>query len=108
MSKEVATGEITSAKARWILYPIIAVYLINFVSATIRWQLTGYSGFTTGTPQPGGYSVIEHGHPIFVTVGQYWLSRFQIGLLIVGVAAWFAARAYLFRTGDLRRAGNAE
>ena len=105
ISKEIITGEITSRRAKRVLYPIIAVYLINFVVIVIRLQITGYSGITVGTPQPGGYSVVEHGHAIYVTTGQYWLGRIQMLILIVGMLAWFVARAHLFRTGDLRRAG---
>jgi hypothetical protein len=85
------------------LYPLLIVYLLNFVSSAVRWQLTGYSGFTTGTPDAAGYSVVEHGHTIHVTAGQYWFGRIQVVILFVGVVVWFIARAYFFRTGDLRR-----
>ena len=86
-----------------MLYPILVVYVLNFVSSVVRWQLTGYSGFTTGTPEGAGYSVVEHGRTIHVTLGQYCLGRIQMFILFVGVAAWFIARACFFRTGDLRR-----
>lgn len=86
-----------------MLYPLLIVYFLNFVSSTVRWQITGYSGLTSGTPDPTGYSVVEHGHTIRVSVGQYWFGRMQILILIVGAAALFITRAYFFRTGDLRR-----
>ena len=103
ISKEIQSGEVTSRRAKLVLYPLLVVYLLNFVSSAIRWQMTGYSGFTTGTPEGPGYSVVEHGHTIHVTASQYWLGRIQIVILIVGVVAWFIARAYFIRTGDLRR-----
>jgi hypothetical protein len=103
ISKEISSGEVTSRRAKRLLYPLLVVYLLNFVSSAVRWQVTGYSGFTTGAAEASGYSVVEHGHTIHVTAGQYWLGRIQILILIVGVVAWFVARAYFFRTGDLRR-----
>ena len=103
ISKEIRSGEVTTRRAKRVLYPLLIVYLLNFVSAVILWQLTGYSGLTTGAPDAFGYSVVEHGRVIHVTAGQYWLGRIQCLILIVGVVAWFIARAYLFRTGDLRR-----
>ena len=102
-SKEILSGEVTSRRAKRVLYPLLIVYLLNFVSSAVRWQMAGYSGFTTGTPEGAGYSVIEHGHTIHVTTGQYWVGRVQMVILFVGVIAWFVTRAYLFRTGDLRR-----
>jgi len=103
VDREILSGEVTSQKARRVLYPLLIVYLLNFVSSAIRWQITGYSGFTSGTPDRAGYSVIEHGHTIHVAAGQYWCGRMQIVILVVGATAWFIARAYFFRTGDLRR-----
>lgn len=102
VSNEIRSGEIRTHKAKRVLYPLLLVYLINFVSFVVRSQLTGYYG-TTGAPDTAGYSVVEHGHTFHVTAGQYWLSRIQILLLIAGVIAWFVARACFFRTGDLIR-----
>jgi hypothetical protein len=106
VSKEILSGEVTSRRAKLVLYPILVIYLLNFVSSAVRWQITGYSGFTTGTLDGSGYSVVEHGHTIHVTPGQYHFGRIQMVILFVGVAAWFIARAYFFRTGDLRREKN--
>jgi hypothetical protein len=103
VSKEILSGEVTSRRAKRVLYPLLVVYLFNFVSSAIRWQVTGYSGFTTGAPDASGYSVVEHGHTMHVTACQYWLGHIQILILVVGVGAWFVARAYFFRSGDLRR-----
>lgn len=100
---KILSGEAASERARRVLYPLIIVYLLNFVSIAIRWQITGYSGFTGGTPDPAGYSVVEHGHTIHVSAGQYWFGHAQIVVLVIGAAAWFIARAYFFGTGDLRR-----
>jgi hypothetical protein len=104
ITNEILTGEITSPRAKRVLYPLAAVYLINFVLIAIRWQLTSYSGFAVGTPQDGGYSVIEHGQSIHLTTSQYWLGRLQILFLILGMLTWFITRAHFFRTGDLRHA----
>src|SRR2546422_6940366 len=103
ISKEILSGEVTSPRAKRVLYPILLIGLLNFVSSAIRWQLTGYSGFTTGTPDGAGYSVVEHGHTIHLTAGQYGLGRIQIVILFLGGVLWFIARAYFFRTGDLKR-----
>ena len=103
ISREILSGEISSRRAKRVLYPILIIYLLNFISTAVRWQLTGYSGFTSGTPDGAGYSVVEHGRTIHVTTGQYDLGRIQMVVLFVGVAAWFIARAYFFRTGDFRR-----
>ncbi len=103
ISKEILSGEVTSRRAKRVLYPILLIYLLNFVSSAIHLQLTGYSGFTTGTPDEVGYSVVEHGRTIHVTSGQYWLGRVQLLILVVGLVTWFVARAHFFRTGDLRR-----
>jgi len=106
-SREILTGEITSPRAKRVLYPMLAAYLINFILAAFRWQMTGYSGLTSGTPEQPGYSVVEHGRSFHVSTSQYWLGRLQIVLVIFGVLAWFIVRAYFFRTGDLRRGGTA-
>jgi hypothetical protein len=103
ITTEILSGEITSRRAKRVLYPLLVIYLFNFISLVVRWQITGYSGFTSGTPEGAGYSVIEHGRTIHVTAVQYWLGHTQLLILIVGLVAWFVARAYFFRTGDLRR-----
>jgi hypothetical protein len=102
-SKEIMSGEITSRKAKLVLYPILVIYILNFVSLAVCWQITGYSGFTAGTADGTGYSVVEHGRTMHVTTAQYRLGRIQVVTLFLGVAIWFIARAYFFRTGDLRR-----
>src|SRR5437867_9534063 len=103
ITTEILSGEITSRRAKRVLYPILLIYTFNLFSSIVRWQITGYSGFTSGVPEREGYSVIEHGRTINVTAAQYWLGHFQFLILIVGLVAWFVARAYFFRTGDLRR-----
>jgi hypothetical protein len=102
-AQKILSGEIASTRAKRVLYPLLIVYLLNFVSSVVRSQITGYSGFTGGTPDPAGYSVVEHGHTIHVSAGQYWFGHAQVIVLVIGAAAWFIARAYFFRTGDLRR-----
>ena len=82
-SKEILSGEVTSRRAKRVLYPLLIVYLLNFVSSAVRWQMAGYSEFATSTPKGADYSVIEHGHTIHVAAGQYWLGRIQILVLIV-------------------------
>ncbi len=103
ISTEILSGETTSRRAKRVLYPLLLIYTVNFFSSVVRWQISGYSGFTSGVPEREGYSVIEHGRTIHVTAAQYWLGRFQLLILIVGLVVWFVARAYFFRTGDLRR-----
>ncbi len=103
ITTEIMSGETTSRRAKRVLYPLLLIYFFNFVSSVVRWRITGYSGFTTGVPEGEGYSVIEHGHTIHVTAGQYWLGHAQLLVLIIGLVAWFVARAYFFRTGDLKR-----
>ena len=103
ISKEILSGEITSRRARRVLYPILVIYALNFFSLMVRWQMTGYSGLSGGTSDAAGYSVVEHGHTFHVTAGQYWLGKVQFLILVAGIVAWFVARAYFFRTGDLRR-----
>jgi|HubBroStandDraft_1064217.scaffolds.fasta_scaffold387055_2 hypothetical protein len=100
---EIRNGEVTSRRAKLVLYPIILLYVADFISMFFHMGATGYSGITSGTLEPGGYSVVEHGHAIHVTVTQYWLGRAQMIILVVGLATWFIARAYFFHTGDLRR-----
>ena len=100
---EILSGETTSRRAKRLLYPMLLIYLVNFISSIVRWQITGYSGFTSGTAEGSGYSVIEHGRTIHVTAAQYWIGHTQGLILIVGLVAWFVARAYFFRTGDLRK-----
>ena len=103
ISGEILSGEVTSRSAKRVLYPIIIISILNFVSSVVRWQVTGYSGFTRGTPDGAGYSVVEHGRRIYLSAGQYRLGRLQIAILFVGVVVWFMARVYFSRTGDLRR-----
>jgi hypothetical protein len=102
-AQKILSGEVASKRAKRVLYPLLIVYLLNFVSSVVRSQITGYSGFTSGTPDPAGYSVVEHGHTIHVSAGQYWFGHAQIIVLVIGAAAWFIARGYFFRTGDLKR-----
>src|SRR5436309_2215107 len=40
ISKEILSGEVSSRKARRVLYPLLIVYLLTFVSSAIRWQIT--------------------------------------------------------------------
>jgi hypothetical protein len=96
VTTEILSGETTSRRAKRVLYPLLLIYTFNFFSSVVRWQISGYSGFTTGTPERAGYSVIEHGRTIHVTAWQYWLGHFQLLILIVGLVAWFVARAYFF------------
>jgi hypothetical protein len=103
ISTEILSGEVTSRKAKLVLYPLLLIYLFDFVAMVVRLEMTGYSGFRYGTPDGAGYSVVEHGHTIHLTAGQYWLGRIHLLSLFLGLLAWFIARAYLFRTGDLRR-----
>jgi hypothetical protein len=100
---ELKSGEVTTRRAKLVLFPLIIIYVVDFFSSIVRWQLTGYSGFTSGSHEATGYLVVEHGHTIHVTAGEYWLGHIQIIILVVGLVAWFAARAYFFHTGDLRR-----
>ncbi len=92
-----------SSKAKKILYGVFFVSLLNFLLFIVRWQMTGDSGVTRGEAESGGYRLVEHGRIVHVTAGEYLLSRVQIVSLGVCFVAWFIARAYLFRTGDLKR-----
>jgi|ERR1039457_686820 hypothetical protein len=103
VSKEILSGEVTTPRAKRVLYTILVLTVLNLVLSGVRVYMTGYSGFTTGTPDATGYSVVEHGRRIHVTAGQYDLGRIQVILLVLGVVVWFIARAYLSRTGDLKR-----
>jgi hypothetical protein len=71
-AQKILSGEVASKKARSVLYPLLIVLLLNFISSVVRSQITGYSGFTSGTLDRTGYSVVEHGHTIHVSVAQYW------------------------------------
>ena len=104
LGTEIMTGEIASRKAKRVLYPIIGIYLANFVLMAVRWQMIGYSGVTAGRREDGGYAVVEHGQAVFVSAGEYWFSRIQVFILIAGLFVWFIARARLLRSGDLRSA----
>jgi hypothetical protein len=46
---EILSGETTSRRAKRVLYPLLLIYLVDFVSCIIRWQMTGYSGFIAGS-----------------------------------------------------------
>ena len=77
------TGEITSARAKRILYPFLFTFLLYFIVLVVRWQMTGASGFTTGSPEGSGYSVVEHGrtlHSLRVTIGSAVLSCSRLSL----------------------------
>jgi len=100
---ELRSGEVTTRRAKLILFPILLVYLTDFVAMIVQWWLTGYSGITSGTRDSTGFVVIEHGHTVHVTKGQYWFGHLLIAILLVGLVAWFTARAHLFHTGDLKR-----
>ena len=85
------------------MFPLFLIYFCDFISSTVRWQLTGFSGFTAATPEAAGYSVVEHGRTFHLTPGQLWLGRIQAVIFIVCFVAWFVARVYFLHTGDIRR-----
>src|SRR5580765_5141100 len=58
---ELISGETTSRKAKRVIFPLFLVYFFDFISSIVRWQLTGFSGFTAAAPEGAGYSVVEHG-----------------------------------------------
>lgn len=100
---ELLSGETTSRKAKYVMFPLLLIGLLDFVLSTVRWQLTGFSGFTVGTAERTGYSVVEHGRTFHLTVPEFWLGRLQAVVFIVSFAAWFAARVYFLHSGDIKR-----
>jgi hypothetical protein len=100
---ELISGETTSPRAKRVLFPLFLISFFDFISATVRWGLTGFSGLTTVTPDGAGYVAVEHGHTFHITSGEFWLGRIQALIFIVCFVVWFLARAYFFHTGDLKR-----
>src|SRR5438876_6384289 len=85
------------------MFPLFLIYFFDFISSTVSWQLTGFSGFTAATPEAAGYSVVEHGRTFHLTPGQLWLGRIQSVIFIVCFVAWFVARVtfYIRETLDV-------
>jgi hypothetical protein len=100
---ELISGETTSRRAKRVMFPLFLIYFFDFISSTIRWGLTGFSGFTTVTPDGSGYVVVEHGHTFHISSGEFLLGRIQALIFIVCFAAWFIARFYFLNTGDIKR-----
>lgn len=103
VTNELISGETTSRKAKLVMLPLLLIFLLNFISSIVRWQLTGFSGFTSGTPEPGGYSVVEHGRTFHITPAEFWLGRIQAIVFIASFVAWFVARIYFLHNGDIKR-----
>ena len=97
------SGEIISKKAKRVLYPVFFIFLFNFILFLIRWQVTKDSGATVGVVEGDGYRIVEHGHTLYVTSAEYWLSRMQLVSLAVCFMAVLATRIHFYRTGDLKK-----
>lgn len=103
VANEPMSGETTSRKAKLVMFPLMFIFLLDFISSIIRWQLTGFSGFTAGTPESTGYSVVEHGRTFHLTPAEFWFGRVQAIIFVISFLAWFVARAYFLHSGDIKR-----
>ena len=103
VTDELLTGEITSRKAKRVLFPLCLILFVNFVAFAIHYWSLGASAFPGGRIESGHYYVIEHGHRVDFTPAQYWLSYIHGVSVVVGILAWFAIRTYFRHTGDLKR-----
>jgi hypothetical protein len=103
VANELMSGETTSRKAKLVMFPLLLIFLLNFILSIVRWQHTGFSGFTSGTPEPTGYSVVEHGRTFHLTPGEFWLGRIQAIIFVISFVAWFVARIYFLHSGDIKR-----
>jgi hypothetical protein len=103
VANEITSGETMSRKAKFVMFPLLLIFLLNFILSIIRWQHTGFSGFTAGTPEPGGYSVVEHGHTFHITPTEFWFGRSQAVIFIASFVAWVVARMYFLHNGDIKR-----
>ena len=83
IANELLSGETTPRRAKRVMFPLFLFSFLDFVSYIIRWQLSGFSGFTAATPEGAGYSVVEHRRTFHLTPGQLWLGRIQAVIFIV-------------------------
>lgn len=96
------SGEITSQKAKRVLYPLFWITLLNFVLFCVRWQITKASG-QAGMVDESGYTVVEHGQSFHLTTTVYWLGRIHLLSVLVSILTVVVVRAYFFHTGDLKK-----
>ena len=94
---------IMSARAKRVLYPALAVWLVIFVSFVVNIFVLGTSAFPGGGKfVDGRYLVSDHGKTIALTVGEYWFSYVH-GIVMVSVLAVVVALiAIYYWRGDLR------
>jgi hypothetical protein len=92
----------TSPRARRILFPVLALLIILFLSFIIHTVILGTSAFPGGKIVDGRYYVEEHGGTIELTHRQYWVSYIH-GVVTVSIfGVFFGTVAVLYATGDLK------
>lgn len=92
-----------SPRAKRVLYPALAVWLVTFISFVISIFVLGTSAFPGGGKfVDGRYLVSDHGKSIALTVSEYWFSYIH-GIVMVAVLAIVAALIVMYYwRGDLR------
>jgi hypothetical protein len=91
-----------SPRAKKVLYPALAVFLVTFFSFSVHLLVLGTSAFPGGSVIDGRYLVEEHGSVIELTARQYWFSYIHGVVLIVVTAIIAILVAVFYWLGDLR------
>lgn len=92
-----------SGRAKRVLYPVLALWLLTFGSFLVHLIVLGTSAFPSGGRfLDGKYMIEEHGKTITLTAREYWFSYIH-GLILVAVLAVLIVLIvrYYWR-GDLR------
>jgi hypothetical protein len=92
----------TSARAKRVLYPALAIAIVTFFSFLAHSLALGTSAFPGGHIVEGRYLVEEHGKVIELTATQYWFSYVHGVVLVSVFAIFFVLVAVFYWQGDLR------
>jgi hypothetical protein len=91
-----------SIRAKRVTYPLLAGFIVLFVSNLIHVMMIGGSAFPGGNIVDGRYLVKEHGKVIELTRSTYWLSYFHTLTMVVVVCALALSVLYFHWTGDMK------
>lgn len=92
-----------SERAKRVLYPALAIWLVIFLSFVVHLFLLGTSAFPGGGRfVDGSYLIVEHGKTITLTARQYWFSYFHGVLMVAALAIIVVLIITYYWRGDLR------
>ena len=93
-----------SPRAKKVLYPALAVFIITFLSFSVHLFALGTSAVPGGNVRvvDGRYLIEEHGRVITLTAAQYWFSYIHVVVLLAVTTIVAVLVITYYWRGDLR------